>query len=219
MAFISSFRLQISTITSLALQIPYCVAMDLMQGECSTHNKVPVLSNLLFFHYHFLDRDWLAGPKEDVEINKSWLLLSQAHGGGSVRVSFCYVTNSPKILWLKTLVIHLAQILHISMLNWDQPGALALSEFNHTTANNGQINGASWSKTVSAGAAFLFHVVSSPSRLAWSCSQGQRQGSKRRVEVCKVSWDLDLELAQCHFYCILLTKASHKPMQIQGMER
>ena len=41
----SSFILQITIPTRKALLTPYSVAMDLMQGECSSHNKTPVPSS------------------------------------------------------------------------------------------------------------------------------------------------------------------------------
>lgn len=48
-AFIFSFLLQTSTSINQALLIPYCVAMDLMQGERPTHDLAPLLSSPFSF--------------------------------------------------------------------------------------------------------------------------------------------------------------------------
>ena len=50
-----------------------------------------------------------------------------------------------------------------------------------------------------------------------ACIHGMIQ--KNKVEICKVFYDLALEVTQGHFCCIILVASKMKPTQIQGEGR
>lgn len=84
-AFVFPFLLQTSTSISQALPIAYSVAMDLMQGECSTHDPAPWLSS----PFSFLSSAFPGqSSEEDVKMNKSWPLPCHVYGEEMCELAF-----------------------------------------------------------------------------------------------------------------------------------